>query len=111
MDQLKKLSKLRSLIAEYRIDYLVIPSNGPDISDQVQGHWKIIEWLTDFTGSYAFVVVGQSFAGLWTDSRYYIQAGKQLAGSGFKLMLPENFQSSDHAGWLSDNISGGYNRL
>lgn len=107
MDQLKKLSKLRSLIAEYRIDYLVIPSNGPDISDQVQGHWKIIEWLTDFTGSYAFVVVGQSFAGLWTDSRYYIQAGKQLAGSGFKLMLPENFQSSDHAGWLSDNIKPG----
>jgi hypothetical protein len=42
MDRLKKLSTLRSLIAEYRIDYLVIPSNGPDISDQVQEHWKII---------------------------------------------------------------------
>src|SRR5690606_9162063 len=40
-------------------------------------------------------------------SRYYIQAEKQLAGSGFKLMLPENFQSSDHAGWLSDNIKQG----
>jgi len=107
MDRLKKLSTLRSLIAEYRIDYLVIPSNGPDISDQVQEHWKIIKWLTGFTGSYAFVVVSQSFAGLWTDSRYYIQAEKQLAGSGFKLMLPENFQSSDHAGWLSDNIKQG----
>jgi len=107
MDRLKKLSTLRSLIAEYRIDYLVIPSNGPDISDQVQEHWKIIKWLTGFTGSYAFVVVSQSFAGLWTDFRYYIQAEKQLAGSGFKLMLPENFQSSDHAGWLSDNIKQG----
>lgn len=107
MDRLKKLSILRSLIAEDKIDYLVIPSNGPDISDQVQEHWKIIAWLTGFTGSYAFVVVGQSFAGLWTDSRYYIQAGKQLTGSGFELMLPENMQSSDHTDWLADNIKPG----
>lgn len=107
MDRLQKLSKLRYLIAEFKIDYLVMPSNGPDISDQVQEHWKIIPWLTGFTGSHAFAVVSQSFAGLWTDSRYYIQAGKQLVGSGFELMLPGNFQLSDHSEWLSDNIRQG----
>ncbi len=107
MDRLHKLSKLRSLMDEYKIDYLVIPSNGPDISDQVREHWKIIAWLTGFTGSYAFVVVSQSFAGLWTDSRYYIQAGKQLAGSGFELMLPGNLKSSDHTDWLAENTKQG----
>ena len=48
MDRLQKLDALRSLISRRGIDFLVIPSTGPNFSDQVPDHWKIIEWLTGF---------------------------------------------------------------
>lgn len=107
MDRLQKLDALRSLISRRGIDFLVIPSTGPNFSDQVPDHWKIIEWLTGFTGSNAVVVVSRSFAGLWTDSRYYLQAGKQLTGSGFDLMFPGILQSPDYTDWLADNCNNG----
>lgn len=67
------------------IDVYIIPVSDPHLGEYVPDHWRIIEWLTGFTGSSATVVITDSFAGLWTDSRYFIQADKQLRGSGFML--------------------------
>lgn len=54
--------------------------------------WKYREWISGFTGSAGTVIITADKAGLWTDSRYFLQASTQLEGTGielFKMMLPE----------------------
>ena len=75
------------------------------LGENIPDHWKIIPWLTGFTGSSATVVITDSFAGLWTDSRYFIQAEIQLAGSGFELIKPVSLTPPAFIGWLAENIS------
>ena len=70
----------------------------------VPDHWNIVQWLTGFTGSAATLIVTDSFAGLWTDSRYYLQAKEQLSGSSFNLILPENNRNPDYTDWSLENI-------
>jgi len=103
----EKLKALRLIMKQNAIDAAVIPQSDPHIGEYLPDHWKIIQWLTGFSGSAATVIVTHEFAGLWTDSRYYLQAEKQLAGSGFTLIRPDNLSMSDFAGWLAANISSG----
>jgi len=103
----EKLALLRAALKQNSISAYIIPLSDPHLSENIPDHWKIIQWLTGFTGSAATVVITDSFAGLWTDSRYFIQAKKQLAGSGFELVVPKSFQPSDYTQWLSENIKTG----
>lgn len=95
---------------EYGIDAYIIPSADPHLGENIPDHWRIIPWLTGFTGSSATVVITQSFAGLWTDSRYFIQAEQQLNGSGFILMKPLLNGNNDFTDWLKENVNDG-NRI
>ncbi|MBW6502123.1 MAG: aminopeptidase P family N-terminal domain-containing protein, partial [Bacteroidales bacterium] len=79
----EKLTLLRTVLKARDIDACLIPSADPHLNEYLPDHWKIIPWLTGFTGSAATLVITDSFAGLWTDSRYYLQAEVQLRGSGF----------------------------
>jgi len=99
----ERLSCLRILMKENDIDAYIIPSNDPHLGEYVPDHWRIIAWLTGFTGSAATVVVTDSFAGMWTDSRYLVQAENQLIGSGFILMKQGLSDKKDYYNWLSDN--------
>ncbi len=103
----ERLAALRGSLEERNIDYLLIPSSDPHMGEYIPEHWRIIAWLTGFTGSAGTVVVSQSFAGLWTDSRYHIQAEYQLKGSGFMLVKQIYSGSTDYVEWLSENISSG----
>ena len=105
----EKLGLIRGLMKERGIDLYIIPVNDPHLGEYVSDHWRIIEWLTGFSGSAATVVVTDSFAGLWTDSRYFIQAQKQLCGSGCVLMEPLLPDKKDFIEWLVDNIKTGSN--
>lgn len=70
----------------------ITPSTDPHLSEYVAPHWMSREWISGFTGSAGTVVVLMNEAGLWTDSRYFLQAAKELEGSGitlYKEMLPE----------------------
>ena len=100
-----KLEAVRAALKQKSVDVYIIPSADPHLGENIPDHWKIILWLTGFTGSAATVIITDTFAGLWTDSRYYIQAEKQLVGSGFELIRPKAFQSSDYMDWLSENIN------
>jgi Xaa-Pro aminopeptidase len=102
-----RLSELRSLIKKNNIDAYIIPSTDPHLAEYIPDHWRIIEWLTGFTGSAATVLVTDSFAGLWTDSRYFIQAEKQLKGSGYALMKSVRPENMDFNEWLNENIETG----
>ena len=75
-----------------KADAFIIPSTDPHISEYVAPHWQSSEWISGFTGSAGTVVVTRDKAGLWTDSRYFLQAAQQLEDTGidlYKEMLPE----------------------
>jgi Xaa-Pro aminopeptidase len=100
----KNLRALRASLKLNLIDVYIIPSNDPHLGEYIPDHWRIIQWLTGFTGSAATVVVTATFAGLWTDSRYFIQAEKQLQGSVFVLMKPVMAEKTNFNEWIVDNI-------
>ena len=88
----KRLEALRTWMQAEKADAFIIPSTDPHISEYVAPHWQSREWISGFTGSAGTVVVTRDKAGLWTDSRYFLQAAQQLEGTGidlYKEMLPE----------------------
>ena len=100
----EKLALLRAAMKQNGINAYIIPLSDPHIGEYIPDHWNIITWLTGFTGSAATVVITDSFAGLWTDSRYFIQAENELAASGFKLVKPEGSVNSGYIDWLAENM-------
>ncbi len=87
-----RISLLRTYFRQENIQALIIPSTDPHLSEYVAPHWQSRKWISGFSGSAGTVVVTTREAGLWTDSRYFLQAATQLAGTEiklFKLMLPE----------------------
>jgi Xaa-Pro aminopeptidase len=103
----EKIALLRAAMQENSIDLYIIPSTDPHLGENIPDHWRIIEWLTGFTGSAATVVVSELFAGLWTDSRYFIQAERQLAGTGISLMHAKLPEKKDFVAWIGDNAFDG----
>ena len=101
------LSTLQSILSESGIDAYIIPSTDPHLGETVPEHWRIIEWLTGFKGSNAVVVITGTFAGVWTDSRYFIQAKEQLSGSGFELVIPAIPDNDDFIRWMTENLNEG----
>lgn len=88
----ERIAALRAHIAKEDIQAFIIPSTDPHLSEYVAPHWQSREWISGFTGSAGTVVVTAQEAGLWTDSRYFLQAARQIEGTGitlFKEMLPE----------------------
>ena len=88
----KRLEALRAWMQAEKADAFIIPSTDPHISEYVAPHWQSREWISGFTGSAGTVVVTHDKAGLWTDSRYFLQAAQQLEDTGidlYKEMLPE----------------------
>lgn len=79
------LEALRDLMRSKHIDAVIIPGTDPHQSEYPSEHWKFRDYVSGFTGSNGTAVVTLDDAGLWTDSRYFLQAAEQLEGSGFTL--------------------------
>jgi Xaa-Pro aminopeptidase len=82
----KKLAAIRQQMKEQRLDAYVIASADPHLSEDLPDYYKALAFTSGFTGSAGTLVITQSFAGLWTDFRYFIQAEEELADSGFELV-------------------------
>ena len=82
----EKLSALRACMREEGIDAYLVPTDDFHGSEYVGSHFKCREYLTGFTGSAGTALVLSDSAYLWTDGRYFLQAGRQLAGSQITLM-------------------------
>jgi Xaa-Pro aminopeptidase len=103
----ERISSLRALMRQHQIDAYLIPSNDPHQSEYVAERWKAREWISGFTGSAGIAIVTADHAGLWTDSRYFLQAEEQLKGSRFvlhKLKIPH---APEHLMWLAENLPEG----
>ena len=81
----ERLARLRELMVERKIDAYVVPSGDPHQSEYVADTWQRRAFISGFDGSAGTVVVTANEAGLWTDSRYFLQADEQLAGTGIDL--------------------------
>ncbi len=89
----KRIDALRNELTLRSIAAFIIPSTDPHLSEYVAPYWKIREWISGFNGSAGTVVILNNEAGLWTDSRYFIQAAEQLQETGislYKEMIPGN---------------------
>ena len=81
----ERIKALRELMKENGWDAVLVGASDPHCSEYPAARWKQVEWLTGFTGEAASVVITHNHAGLWTDTRYFIQATAQLEGTGVEL--------------------------
>ena len=76
----ERLVALRRWMKENALTAFIFPSSDPHNSEYVADHWKTREWISGFSGSAGTAVVTLQHAALWTDSRYFIAAAKELVG-------------------------------
>jgi Xaa-Pro aminopeptidase len=107
MTILQRLERLRQAMQEEGLDAFLLPSNDPHQSEYVAAHWKAREWISGFTGSAGTVVVTPDHAGLWTDSRYFLQAEQELEGSGIVLQKQQVPHAPEHLDWLGNHLPAG----
>ena len=107
MKHIEKLAAIREAMKVQGIDGYIIPSSDPHISEYLPERYKCIAWASGFTGSAGTLAITQDFAGLWTDSRYFVQAAEQLAGTGFELVKLKAQGAAEYADWLGEQLSAG----
>ncbi|UYG07567.1 aminopeptidase P family protein [Halomonas sp. M4R1S46] len=102
-----RLAALREAMREHAIDAWWLPSSDPHNSEYLPAHWAGRAWLSGFDGSAGTLVVTREAAGLWVDSRYWVQAEAQLAGSGIALMKLQPGQADAPMRWLAERLDEG----
>ena len=107
MDIKSRIEALRMWLEKSALDAMILPSNDPHQSEYVANHWKTREWISGFTGSAGTVVVTLDHAGLWTDSRYFLQANEELQAGGLTLHKLQTQGESEYIDWLASELLEG----
>ena len=84
----------------------VVPGNDPHASEYMASHWCEMQWISGFNGESGTMVITMDKALLWTDSRYYLQAGIELKDSTIELMRESDIDCPKIIDWLADNVQG-----
>ena len=100
-----RIAAMRDFLRENGLAAYIVPSTDPHSSEYVADCWKAREWLSGFDGSAGTVVVTLDSAALWTDSRYWLAAEEQLAGSGIILMKDGLDGTPGIVSWVADRLS------
>ena len=101
----ERIEALRALMAEKGWDAVVVSGSDPHASEYPAARWQQVKWLSGFTGEAGDLVITMDHAGLWTDSRYFIQAETQLAGTGVELHKTRVPDEVPIPQWLSDKAN------
>ena len=108
MSQIKeRVASLREAMRAAGVSACIIPGTDPHASEYIAEHWKERVWISGFTGSAGTAVVGLEKAGVWTDSRYFLQGAEQLEGSGFDLMKMGMPETPDIISWIGAELKAG----
>lgn len=123
MEVRERIRSLQEKLKEEKIDYYLIPTADYHNSEYVNEFFKVREYFSGFTGSNGSLVVSQTQAGLWTDGRYFIQAEKELSGSGITLFrmqeegvptieeyLAQNMKENEVLGFDGRVVTASYGR-
>jgi Xaa-Pro aminopeptidase len=103
----RRLSNLREKMITHRCDAYIIPSSDPHQSEYVASYYQSRAWVSGFTGSMGTAVVTKDSAEVWTDSRYFVQAEQELAGSSWKLQKMKVQGAPEHIEWLAKTLPEG----
>ena len=102
-----RLAALRQKMEACHLSAFIVPSTDPHSGEYVPEHWETRKWITGFTGSAGTAVITLDDAGLWTDSRYFIQAEEQLEDTGIRLFKDRLPDTPSIAGWLGSILKEG----
>ena len=106
MNVLERLAALRAAMKEANVTVYVVPGNDPHASEYMASHWCEMQWLSGFNGEAGTMVVTTDKALLWTDSRYYLQAGIELKDSTIELIRESDIDCPSIVEWLTKNVQG-----
>lgn len=106
MTVLQRIAALRQEMREAGLAAYVVPGNDPHASEYMASHWCEMQWLSGFNGESGTMVVTLDEALLWTDSRYYLQAGIELQGSSIQLMRESDIDCPKLVDWLAEHVEG-----
>ncbi len=104
---IERLSALRKFMETRHLDAFIVPSTDPHLSEYPPKRWECRKWITGFTGSAGTAVITMKQAGVWTDSRYFLQAAQQLEGTGFDLYKMGMPETPDMIDWIVEQVSKG----
>ena len=102
-----RLLALRKQMQARQLSAFIVPSTDPHSGEYVPEHWESRKWISGFTGSAGTAVITLDDAGLWTDSRYFIQAEEQLAGTGIRLFKDRLPETPSITEWLGSILKKG----
>jgi Xaa-Pro aminopeptidase len=102
-----RISNLRAKMQEKGLSAYVIFGTDPHMSEYLPEHWQTRAYIAGFTGSAGMVVVSLTKAALWTDSRYFLQAEEQLAGTGIDLVKMRTPGHPEPDQWIKNNLQKG----
>lgn len=102
-----RIAALRGALARHGLAAWVAPTSDPHLSEYLPDHWQSRVWLSGFDGSAGLLVVTADTAAVWADSRYWVQAEAQLAGTGIELMKMGAAASTGWADWLAGLLPAG----
>ncbi len=103
----ERLSALRKFMETRHLDAFIVPSTDPHLSEYPPKRWECRKWITGFTGSAGTAVITMKQAGVWTDSRYFLQAAQQLEGTGFDLYKMGMPETPDMIDWIVEQVDNG----
>ncbi len=103
----ERVAALRGRLAQSGLAACLVPTADPHLSEYLPDHWAARTWLSGFDGSAGSLLVTADFAGLWTDSRYWVQAETQLRGSGIVLMRAGAPEVPDMLDWVLAHLAHG----
>jgi Xaa-Pro aminopeptidase len=102
-----RIERVREALQRQGLAAVLVPSSDPHLSEYLPERWQGRQWLSGFTGSMATLVVTLQEAALFADSRYWVQAEAELAGSGITLVKIATGNATDHLAWLATHVARG----
>ena len=102
-----RIDALREAMAAAGVTGLLVPSADPHLSEYLPARWQARQWLSGFTGSMGTLALTLERAALFADSRYWVQAEAELAGSGIELVRIATGGSTAHVDWLAAQVPAG----
>ena len=102
-----RIERVRDALKRHGLAAVLVPSSDPHLSEYLPERWQGRQWLSGFTGSMGTLVVTLDGAAVFADSRYWVQAEAELAGSGTELVRIPTGSAAHHLDWLAEHVAAG----
>ena len=102
-----RIERVRDALKKHGLAAVLVPSSDPHLSEYLPERWQGRQWLSGFTGSMGTLVVTLNTAAVFADSRYWVQAEAELAGTGTELVKIPTGTATHHLDWIAGHVSAG----